>query len=539
MDTPNLKENTLNTRLPGAFSRLVQLIRENKYPLLSALIFGFFSYMFTFTNKLVIHDDLEHLFSKGYTVSSGRWGLSLLSFVLPDISMPWFHGCITILLIAAAICLVVRLLKIGSPLLQVLTAGLIICFPSLTGTFGYMFTSSSYGVAFLLAVLAAWGLSRGSWKGALGGILACILSLSIYQAYISITVTLLVLVLIRKTLYTEVPVKKIFFEGLYFIGGLILSLGLYWVATRLIQTALGIPMNWYAASAMEDESILTRVVNCVKTVFYILLLGYKGLVHEGLVQILHFIFLAVLLFELVFWCCREKKAGRIGMLVFLLAVFPFSLNAVLLFTSLSSAHSLVLYGFAGIYVLTALVLDGNLHLTAKKPGLDKLRSLGMDLAILCLAMVVYSNASTANRAAFNLHLRYESNYSMGTSILTQLESLPGFETDTPVAVIGYFPQVNDYDRMLDVNHITGVSEHATRGWDVPTFLRYYCGADCHFLKFNEMGDLFDHPDFHAMPFFPDNGSIAMVDGTAVVKLDPYSLPEEYLSRILADDTGNK
>ena len=64
-------------------------IREYKAPILASAIFGMLAYLFAFTNKLVNHDEVFCLFSKGATVDSGRWGLGLLDSIFPDYSMPW------------------------------------------------------------------------------------------------------------------------------------------------------------------------------------------------------------------------------------------------------------------------------------------------------------------------------------------------------------------------------------------------------------------------------------------------------------------
>ena len=48
---------------------------ENALPLLTAFLTGLIAYTFCFTHKLEIHDDLNNMFSQGYPVSSGRWGL--------------------------------------------------------------------------------------------------------------------------------------------------------------------------------------------------------------------------------------------------------------------------------------------------------------------------------------------------------------------------------------------------------------------------------------------------------------------------------
>ena len=220
------------------------------------------------------------------------------------------------------------------------------------------------------------------------------------------------------------------------------------------------------------------------------------------------------------------------MLVFLLAVFPFTLTGVLLFTAVSSAHSLVYYGFVGIYILAALVIECCSGIPGRKPLHDRLRALGMDLTVLAMAIIVYSSCAIANQAYLNLHMRYEHNYPMAASLLTRIETTPGFTQDMPVAVIGGLPPTMDLDRLLDVNHITGVSEHATRNWDLKLFLRYYCGAEYNFLTQQDSFPFIDTPEFQEMNFYPEENSIRIIDGTMVLKMDPWQLPEECIAHIL-------
>lgn len=141
-------QNRRSFLLEALAGRLLQWIRQNRIPLFSALLAGALAYPFAFTNKLVNHDEVGQLFAKGATVTSGRWGLGALDLIFPNISMPWIYGIITLLLMAASACLILRLIPLKSPLLQGLLAGSIVVFPSLIGLFGYMFTSSSYAVSF-------------------------------------------------------------------------------------------------------------------------------------------------------------------------------------------------------------------------------------------------------------------------------------------------------------------------------------------------------------------------------------------------------
>ena len=65
--------------------------KEYKIPFLTALIVGALAYMFAFTNKLINHDEACSLFAKGAGISSGRWGLDVISLIFPDYSMPWIY----------------------------------------------------------------------------------------------------------------------------------------------------------------------------------------------------------------------------------------------------------------------------------------------------------------------------------------------------------------------------------------------------------------------------------------------------------------
>ena len=72
--------------------------KEDRLPFLSALGFGFAAHAFILTNKIPVDDDLPNFFNKGATTVSGRYGLELLRLVLPDVSMPWIYGLMTLLL---------------------------------------------------------------------------------------------------------------------------------------------------------------------------------------------------------------------------------------------------------------------------------------------------------------------------------------------------------------------------------------------------------------------------------------------------------
>lgn len=191
--------------------------QEFKIPLLSSFLFGLLAYTFNFTNKLINHDEVQCLFSKGAALSSGRWGLNILERVFPNVSMPFLYGIFSLTFIAISVCIIVHIFKIKNHLLQVLLAGSIVVFPSLIGTFAYMFTSCSFALSFLMAVLAVWLIQKTAKFTAVPALCCMVFSLGIYQSYISIAAGLLVLILIQQLLLDEdvkIVLRRGFFLGL-------------------------------------------------------------------------------------------------------------------------------------------------------------------------------------------------------------------------------------------------------------------------------------------------------------------------------------
>ena len=109
-----MKETNKSLLVERAAAWLLSRIRENAVPLAASLIAGFLAYTFSFTNKLLNHDEAYSLFMKGATVESGRWGLGGIDLIFPNFSMPWIYGVLTITFMAISSCITVRIFPIGS-----------------------------------------------------------------------------------------------------------------------------------------------------------------------------------------------------------------------------------------------------------------------------------------------------------------------------------------------------------------------------------------------------------------------------------------
>ena len=304
---------------------LVSFWTEYKWCILSGVIVGLIAYMFTFTNKLPNHDDVFFMFEKGATIEIGRWGLELLSCIFPDYSMPWIYGLITLMCLSVSAGLIAYTFRIHGKLPQVLLGGLIVVFPTMIGVFSYMFMSSSFAFAFLLATLAFVLVSRdrNPVKNAVLGTLLMILSLSIYQAYISLTVSLLVVYLIQKLIKTDASAKDIVLSGIRYICFALAALVLYYGITRLILSALSMDMSEYAQKALSntsDNGILARIRMIFAAPLYILFKGLYGLTPSRFSKCLHALCLLLTGIQLLRWLLSSKSKKRRWLLPLLLRI---------------------------------------------------------------------------------------------------------------------------------------------------------------------------------------------------------------------------
>ena len=484
-------------------------------PFFSALITGCIAHGFALTNKLVNHDEAGALFIKGATVDSGRWGLALTPLIFPDFSMPWIYGLISIVLVAFAVCLMVDLFGIRSKVLQLLLGGLFVVYPAFTGTLTYMFTVSSYMLSFLLSVLGPYLLCRSKgWAGRGLAIAAMVVSAGIYQSYIAVSATLFVLHLLRLLLKGDTDSKEILLRGITYVAALGISLGLYWLINQLAVQLSGVEAGIYATSAASTHGLLWRFVQAYGAFALSFVTGMNGLVPTAAGRALHILCMGIVLFFLFLQLRQQKNAGQKLLLVGLVCILPLAMNCMYLIAGSGAIHTLVLYSNACIYVLAAMVLENRLE----QEEHTRLQNWLTTAVTGAMALVLVGNVYLANQAHLKMHLQYENQYAMCTSLLTEMRMTPGYTAQTPVLLAGvqYGPEF--YRAFDSLSQVTGTGGVNLNSWSIRSYFHYYCGQDLPSPTDAQAQAIYQSPEYAAMPCWPDNGSVKMIDGILVAKL---------------------
>lgn len=484
---------------------LCRFFAENKVPFLSSFAAGLLAHGYAFTNKLVNHDEVESLFGKGATITSGRWGLELVKTLFPDWSMPWVYGIVSILLISLALCLAVKLLDIRSKPMQAILGMLVLSFPTLTGNFCFMFTSSAYALSFFLAVLSVHEYLRGGRVHTVLSIVCLVLALSMYQAYISVTASIFVLLMIARAL-DGVSIRDNVLFGLKALAMMAVSIALYYGVCLLVFQFTGAEFNNYVTENVTgDVGIIRRVRMAYDAFFYVFSFRNFYIITSEASRYIHIVLALIAIIGLA----SAKKLPNVAMAAFLTALLPLSICCMYLIMSNESIHTLVMYSFVTVYMLLAVVLQ---RLELKPAAIVR------DLTALLLLCVVLSNVYFANMAYLKMDLQYENAYSFYTSLMAQVKQTEGFDEDTKLALIGKQDNLLHQFPELDTELLLGPSRDLVNIYSRENFIKYYLGFDIPFATEEELAALSGDARIQEMAEYPYDGSVKKIENYMVVKL---------------------
>lgn len=488
------------------------------WSLLGALVGGLLAYGFAFANKLPNFDDVVWLFTKGATLESGRWGLLPLSVVFPDYSMPWLYGLVSLMILAVGAALMTETFRIRMPLLQGLLSAAVVCFPSQICTFTYMFTACAYAVAFTLSVLAVRLLQEKSWICRLGALGCAVYAAGIYQAYIAITATLLILLLVQSLLTEKEKAGVLFVRGVWYVVFLGLSMGAYWLITKLLWHFSGTGMGDYAnyAFSITPESVLAGIRQAYTSFGEALRYGMDGLMPTFPSRLLHGLCFLAVGFEILVWMFRDRNVGRSLLMAFLLAILPLSINCMYLFIARDAIHTLVLYSFAMVYVLFALVAQRKLE-EGWKPC-RFLQQFAREGLVLALLVITGINICVANEAYLNMHLSYENTYAVTNSAISLVQNQPGYTKEEPVAVLGTYSRPDYYrEQFARLDRLVAVCGISPTDYSAPWFWEHFCGFPVNMASQEVCRELLVTEEYAAMPAWPNQGCVRRINGVIAVK----------------------
>lgn len=494
-----------NSLVEALFEKACGLFKKYAVPYLSALVMGLFAHGYAFTNKLLNADETAALFSKGADITSGRWGLTVSSYIFPDASMPWIYGVISLLLLSAAACITVRIFRIKSTLLQGLLAGAITVFPAQTGTFCFMYTSAPYALAVLLTVLSVYLCTEGKPWGYISACLLLAFALLIYQAYISIAASYFVILLILRTADSEEKISDILKSAAGYFLLLLAALVIYLAATYIVKLVGGNEYQEYEVFA--EGSIPHRIMTAYSSFAGMIFKSGFGFVPSGLSMAAHIVCGAAAVLVIVCACAKKRDTKKLALLLLLLAVYPLSVNCLYLIASVNIIHSVSQFGFVSVYVITAAAAD---RLMRGRVLMAK------DAVIAALALIIAGNVFFANEIYLKMYLEYENAYAFYNTLTAQAMDMPLYSRFTVLDIVGNEHRGEFSPDRIDTKGLVGPNENLIDIYTRCDFILNYLGQNQYMYR----EDIIWADWFYDMPVYPDPGSIMMPEGDdrVIIKL---------------------
>lgn len=485
----------------------------------AALICGFATHFYGLVNTMHNYDDIiVQPIGVGTGLTSGRWLLEIFGMVLRylglDFNLTWLNGVVFLLLLAVGAGMLCRVLAIRKRFAAVLMGMLFVVFPTAVSSLIFRYASILYGIGILLALGACLALRRKRYGMVLAGGVLC-LSLGIYQAYLPLTIGVMVLSLLRRTLEGEEP-KGLVVEGLKACGAILLGLLAYFVILKVLMRLTGTQMSTYQGVSGMGAVSLRRMPQLIGRAFFecLTFVGQNrwNLADSKLIRLAYRV-LAVL--SLLMTGLLLSKGGKRTPLfwlltVFLMLVFPVAVNFIVIMSPDSYIYTLMQYAFVLIGCVPLVLLD---CLSLENQNVLK-RGVCLFAGLLVCGYIYSANISYSANYYFT---RQAENYL--NSLMTQVRMTEGFTPEKEWAFIG-----NISDPMLGGvwSGVTGdgglcnpnglVNAYSRASWFDAYMGCYVSEADS-----TVTAALAQTEEVKAMPCWPSQGSIRVIGDTVVIK----------------------
>lgn len=500
-----------SSAIENIVDNLILFFKSSRLYFAVSFLVGILTYGFCFTNKLEQMDDLACMFYTGASMSSGRWGLDITKHFLPSYSIPWLNGILSVLLLSLSICIIIKLFNIKHKILSVLLSAIIISFPSQTVTFGYMYTSTHYAFAVLLTVIAVYLLCSNNSLGSFAvSSLLLVFSLSIYQAYIALAVSLFLVYIIYLCISTEMPSKSILYCGLRLFLSLCISAAVYFVITFLLMKFSSTQFNSYAESSMRGGFLHNLRVAITSFVGYFYK-GYYDLISTPVSQVAHIIVAALTIALIIIKILKYWNSDlmRAILIIICIILFPLGVNCVRVISS--QFHNVMLLSFISVYVLACIVFDASVS----SDNNTFFFNLSKDFTAIAMFAVICTNILFANNVYLKMFFQLEEAKSFYTNIATVLSETPGYDKNTVVAIVGDASD-NFFVYPYDTSNLAGIREGLINIYSRGCMFQYFTGINVNLASDNLLVSLSQDPDIQSMPQYPYYGSMKMLDNNIFV-----------------------
>lgn len=519
-----------------------QISKPEKTAFLWAVLIGFMTHFYTFTNKLYNYDEIYSTpGSYGLGIENNRWFLEFLGRKVREMaggsySLPLFNGVLCILLLAASALLVVRMFEVKSNLFAVLIGGFMTAFPAVTCMFFFMFTAVYYTIGIFLSVLAAYLIVRhtGKWYWNLTAAVLLACSLGIYQAYFPNAVSLCLMAFILNCAFDgeQEDARTLILRGLRYVAVLGVGMLLYFIENQVcrrywnIDATMGSYQGLDTMGQVSTENLVQGLMQAYQS--FMALCFEKTLYLNTIVSMMKSYFGVLLVLSasaLILLVVKKGKWGRKLLMLLGFLLLPVSLFLIYVMAPEAYVYTLMAYPVVFLPVFFVIWVECFANEISKYQVLSSLTqwaAMGLT-GFMLLIYIWYGNGCYMSIEYTKYH-----DLAYFETMVTQIKSLDGYHDDMSLVMIG--TEIEDATTEVgslldDVFGMDGKSKTNINAYSRNHLIAKYIGFAPAFAGYEETVEWMAREEVRDMPCYPDSGSIAIIDDTIVVKLSDYEEAE--------------
>lgn len=498
------------------------ILPQWKVCFLAALIVGLVAHLYKITSWIPNWDSLVFRYDSQNMIALGRWFLPIVCSLTSFYDLPFLNGIIAIVFHALSSVCVCKILKVESKITAFLIGAVLVSFPTVTSVMMYNYVADGYSIAFFLAALAAVYMTAHKPRYIIASVLIA-LSIGIYQAYITVTIMLVILKLIDDTIYYGASLASVFKKAVCMLLTGILGVVLYAAVLKVCLSISSAKLLEYqginSSAALSGIDLLGSLYSIKETFLHCFFDLSEGI---NLYVILNIFVLLFTLSHYVKYTIANKlyqNPAKSLVLVILSAMLIAGAGALAFINSGIDYHNLMLMGYAIFYMFFLILYERGADSTQKHS------------CIKCWAIVIASVIIIANQVVISnvsyhkAQMAYEKSYGVLIRIADRIEQTKGANECDKLLVIGALDNSGDYSVNLPPE-ITGITDgYIIRADDEVvgqsvfcSALNDYCEKSYDFVSGEEKKSLCQREDVKAMQKWPSENCVAVIDDTVVIKL---------------------
>lgn len=503
-----------------------KLSREDKVAFISTIIVGILTHIYLFTNNIFNSDGvLTGPYQSGYMweLSIGRWALEYFGRIGTGFTLPIVIGTISIICLGAISCLITNLFHLKESINIILVSCIIVTFPSITATFGFVFTADVYMISYLLSVLSLYIVERNkNLKGIAIGAIILSISMGIYQAYIGVSIMLVVILLILSLLNNNNIKKTLQNLFIYFIYG-VLGTGVYFIILKIFLKIKNTTLASYRGIDEIGKITLGSLPSIIKSIYkyFYEFLFTRNIYYNSKLRMLLYALIILSILSLICIVIIKNKIYKnyisaVFIFILLLSI-PIIAAIMKILAPNTNISMLMIPQFALVFVLPVILLE--------KVDCKNINLIKWITTVTCI-LLAFNYYLLDNVAYLNLQLQYEKAYSIANRITERIEMNEEYVPGMKVAIIGglnngnyqsVIPAEKEVLKGIDcIDYDYPFYDNETRS--LTNFINNYIGVNLQETSREEIDSIRQKEEFKNMKNFPDKESVKVIDNNMVIKL---------------------